>query len=173
MKTPPPPSSSGPTLAPTRPSGVSSRADAENRMPDPDDRWRLAVTGLDVGIWEYNFTTKVAFYSPRWKEMLGYGPEELTDRREEFFHRIHPDDRPGVESALTAYPISPRLSELCWRKTERGMGGRLAVSGIGQRAFDIPCRSTRFSRLRFSRPPTSDTSKGRSVCTRRLSLSRN
>ena len=72
-------------------------------MPDPDDRWRLAVTGLDVGIWEYNFTTKVAFYSPRWKEMLGYGPEELTDRREEFFHRIHPDDRPGVESALTAY----------------------------------------------------------------------
>lgn len=44
---------------------------SEGRLREVEDRWRLAVMSLNVGIWEYNFTTREMFLSQRWKEMLG------------------------------------------------------------------------------------------------------
>ncbi len=76
---------------------------SEGLLREVEDRWRLAVMSLNVGIWEYNFTTGEMFFSQRWKEMLGYAPTELPDRREEFWDRLHPDDRAQAQSALDAH----------------------------------------------------------------------
>jgi hypothetical protein len=41
------------------------------------------------------------FLSKRWKEMLGFGEEEVADQLSEWDKRVHPDDREAVYSDPT------------------------------------------------------------------------
>ena len=63
-------------------------------MRESEDRWRLAVQGINAGVWENNLVTGENYYSDRSKEMLGFAPHELSSRREDWVPRIHPDDVP-------------------------------------------------------------------------------
>ena len=57
------------------------------------ERLHLATSGINDGIWEYNLKTGEAYYSPRWKEMLGYQDHEIENVHESWLRLIHPDDR--------------------------------------------------------------------------------
>ncbi|MEG3894215.1 MULTISPECIES: response regulator [unclassified Microcoleus] len=52
------------------------------------------------GIWDWNLETDEFFYSARWQEMLGYQEGEISNRRSEWWSRIHRDDIDGVKAAL-------------------------------------------------------------------------
>ena len=71
---------------------ITARKRAEVALRESKDRWRLAVLGINAGIWENNLVTGESFYSDRSKEMLGFAPHELSNRREDWISRIHPDD---------------------------------------------------------------------------------
>ena len=38
--------------------------------------------------------TDQVYFSPRWKEMLGYGDHEIANHLSSWMERIHPDDLP-------------------------------------------------------------------------------
>ena len=57
------------------------------------ERLHLATSGINDGIWEYNLKTGEAYYSPRWKEMLGYQDHEIENVHQSWLRLIHPDDR--------------------------------------------------------------------------------
>ncbi len=75
-------------------------------------RWQFALEGGDHGVWEWNIPADTAFYSPRWKTMLGYGGEEISDSIDEWKTRVHPDDWPRVETEARQYleGIKPNYS---------------------------------------------------------------
>ena len=64
----------------------------EEKLRESEERYSLAVSGANDGVWDWNIESDEIYFSPRWKEMLGYGPEELQARPDEWFSRVHPDD---------------------------------------------------------------------------------
>jgi PAS domain S-box-containing protein len=59
------------------------------------DRFDLTVRGSSDGTWEWNAETDRIYFSPRFKQLLGYDETE-TAAFENFLDMIHPDDRDGV-----------------------------------------------------------------------------
>ena len=57
------------------------------------ERFELAIRGSSDGIWDWDFNTSEVYYSPRWKEQLGYREEELTPVYQTFEDLIHPEDK--------------------------------------------------------------------------------
>lgn len=82
----------------------------EEKLRDVEDRWRLAVIGINAGIWEYNFVTGETFISDRWREIIGYPASDMTNARDEFWPRIHPEDVASVRQAMRDYLEGHRSS---------------------------------------------------------------
>lgn len=66
-------------------------------------RWQFALEGAGDGLWDWNIASGHVFYSPRWKEMLGYAEQDIGDRLDERNWRIHPEDAETVERTLHAH----------------------------------------------------------------------
>ncbi|MGH9614470.1 MAG: PAS domain-containing protein, partial [Bryobacteraceae bacterium] len=70
---------------------------------EQEKRWQLALAANKDGIWDLNINTREVFRSPRWKEMLGYAPDEKPGTAEEWAQEIHPDDHPRMLEKINAY----------------------------------------------------------------------
>ena len=55
------------------------------------------------GLWKWDLSQGQIAFSPRWKQILGYAPEELEDHLDTWFSRIHPADFERVSQALRAH----------------------------------------------------------------------
>ncbi|MEN9784269.1 MAG: hypothetical protein RJA24_1612 [Pseudomonadota bacterium] len=77
------------------------RAVAELQLAEA--RWQFALEGGDHGVWEWNIQAGTVFYSPRWKTMLGYHVEEISDSPDEWKSRVHPDDLQKVDNEIQGY----------------------------------------------------------------------
>ena len=75
---------------------VTERHEAQARL----DR---AVRGTQDGIWELDVVTKHVWLSPRFRELLGYEPQELADGFDAFAGLLHPEDRRPFEESLHAH----------------------------------------------------------------------
>ncbi|MEI6427327.1 MAG: PhnD/SsuA/transferrin family substrate-binding protein [Pseudanabaena sp. ELA607] len=63
----------------------------------------LAIKGSNDGLWDWQIETDTAYYSKRWKEMLGYNDDEITNQWIEWEQRIHPEDRAYALQAINDY----------------------------------------------------------------------
>jgi PAS domain S-box-containing protein len=61
-------------------------------LADSEQRWELAVSGANDGIWDWNPQTNEVFFSERWKSMLGYHSDEIGGHVDAWISRVHPDD---------------------------------------------------------------------------------
>src|SRR5206468_10371321 len=76
---------------------------AEEGRRESEERYMLAVAGSKDGIWDWNLQTGEIFFSDRWKSMLGYEENEVGSAPDEWFNRIHPEDRTHVQAAIAAH----------------------------------------------------------------------
>ena len=65
---------------------------ATEALAASEQRWHLAVSGANDGIWDWAPQSGKVYFSERWKTMLGYSGDEIGDTVEEWISRIHPDD---------------------------------------------------------------------------------
>ena len=72
-----------------------------------EKRFNLAMEASSDGMWEYEPQSRKAYYSPTWKKMLGYGPEEIEDSYGAWESRLHEEDRERAVGALAAYEKNP------------------------------------------------------------------
>lgn len=67
-----------------------------DRLARSEERFNLAMKGANDGLWDWDLKAGEVYFSPRWKDMLGYGDDELTGNPREWQERIHPEDRNRV-----------------------------------------------------------------------------
>lgn len=77
-----------------------ARQQAEEALKESEQRWQLAVRGSNDGIWDWNVKTNEVFFSTRWKEMLGYEEQEISNHLDEWSSRVHPDDLGWVRRVI-------------------------------------------------------------------------
>ena len=82
---------------------IKERERTELALRQSKERYALAVDGANDGIWDIDLLKGEAFYSSRWKRMLGYEDNEISSSLEELESRIHPDDCKGVKEIRKAY----------------------------------------------------------------------
>lgn len=74
--------------------------ESEAHLRETEMRWKFALEGSDLGVWDWNVATGEVWFSPRWKEMLGYEVHEIAASVQEWERRIHPDDREAITRDL-------------------------------------------------------------------------
>ncbi len=55
------------------------------------------------GWWDWDLGANTVTFSPQWKAMLGYRPEDVGNTPEEWFKRVHPDERDQLKAAIAAH----------------------------------------------------------------------
>ena len=58
---------------------ITDRKEAENELREKEERFKLAMEASKDGLYEWDLETREIYYSPGWKRMLGYEPDELPN----------------------------------------------------------------------------------------------
>ena len=77
--------------------------EAENTLRERETRMALAIEGSGTGVWDRNILTGEIHYSAGWKALLGYTDAEISNRIEESYSRVHPDDLLFVQATIQAH----------------------------------------------------------------------
>lgn len=72
-------------------------------LREQETRLNLVVSATRTGVWDWDLRASTMYYSPLWKESLGYGPDELTDSPAEWETRLHPEDRERAFALVQAF----------------------------------------------------------------------
>ena len=72
-------------------------------IKDSEERYALAVAGSNDGLWDWDLRHDRIFFSPRWKELLGYDDEELANSVDTWFGRVHPQDIERVRREIASH----------------------------------------------------------------------
>ena len=65
---------------------------AENEQHGLQKRLRLAIRSGNVGLWDWDLKTNQVYYSPEWKQQIGFADNEIGTGFEEWRDRVHPED---------------------------------------------------------------------------------
>jgi PAS domain S-box-containing protein len=82
---------------------ISLQKQAEEALKESEARFALALKAANDGLWDWDLQENKLFFSDRWKQMLGYAPDELTDTFETWKQLVHPDDVASAEADIGAY----------------------------------------------------------------------
>ena len=75
---------------------ITQKILAQKNIKKLNERMELALLGNNDGIWDWNLQTNKVYYSPRWKEMLGYRDDELPNKFSVWEEHVHPKDKEMV-----------------------------------------------------------------------------
>jgi diguanylate cyclase (GGDEF)-like protein/PAS domain S-box-containing protein len=82
---------------------ITERQRVEDALRESEERYSLAVRAANDGLWDWNLKKSQIYFSPRWKHMLGFSDQEISDNPNEWFNRVHPDDITQLRTNIAAH----------------------------------------------------------------------
>ena len=113
---------------------ITEKKEAIDKLKLNEERLSLALRGANDGLWDWNMETDEVFYSPRWKEMLGYEDHEIKNHFSEWERLTLPESRDRAWKILNEYLEGRREKFECEMQCRHKNGG---VVEILSRAFAI------------------------------------
>jgi PAS domain S-box-containing protein len=82
---------------------ITKRKQIEEALRESEERWKFAIDGSGDGLWDWNVAQSTVYFSPRWKEMLGFTQDEIGSGLDEWSKRVHPDDMAQAMADVQAH----------------------------------------------------------------------
>jgi PAS domain S-box-containing protein len=71
---------------------IIQREKIEETLRERQERYELAISGTNDGIWDWQIENDEVYYSPTWMRILGYEGEPLPNSLVSWSDRVHPED---------------------------------------------------------------------------------
>ena len=82
---------------------VRYRENAEQALKLSQERFNLAVTGSNDGLWDWNIASGEMYFSPRFEDLLGFAESEMGQSIDMLMSRVHPDDKAAIDEAFSSH----------------------------------------------------------------------
>jgi diguanylate cyclase (GGDEF)-like protein/PAS domain S-box-containing protein len=82
---------------------VTERNRAAEALRASEERYALAARSTNDGIFDWDLRKEEIYYSPRWKQMLGYDDNDIVGMPDEWFMLVHPDDVQNLKSQVARH----------------------------------------------------------------------
>jgi PAS domain S-box-containing protein len=79
---------------------VTEKMERQRALEMERQRFKMALTGGNLGLWDWDMTTDAVVYNERWAQMLGYTLDEVEFTKDFFEAHVHPEDRDRVFEAV-------------------------------------------------------------------------
>lgn len=97
-----------------------------------EQRLALALEATCDAVWDYNLSSKQAYFSPGIEQMLGYRPPVVTPDDRAWMTLIHPDDRDEALAMVQAHLAGQDPRYFCEHRIRTADGGWLWVQARGR-----------------------------------------
>ncbi len=77
-----------------------NRHRSEATLRESIARTQLLVKSSDIGLWDWDLVTNEVYFSPEWKQQIGYEDNELPSQFSEWESRLHPQDAERTKAAV-------------------------------------------------------------------------
>jgi PAS domain S-box-containing protein len=124
---------------------ISELKNTAQALADSEQRWELAISGANDGIWDWNPQTGEVFFSERWKTMLGYSGDEVCSDVKEWTSRIHPDDLEYTMAAVQRHLRGETSHYQCEHRLRCKDGSYLWILDRGKALLDAQGNALRMS----------------------------
>ena len=87
-------------------------------------RLMMALNAASDGLWDWDPSTNVIYFSPRYLSMLGYSSEEFPPLSTSWTSRVHPDDYDNIVPMQLEFINNPKMGDSfeCTYRMQRGDG---------------------------------------------------
>ncbi|MEA5617563.1 response regulator [Cronbergia sp. UHCC 0137] len=71
---------------------IIGRQNVETILREREERYKLAISGTNDGLWDWNLNTDEVYYSPAWMRIIGYDDESLPHVLSTWLDHVYPDE---------------------------------------------------------------------------------
>ncbi len=82
---------------------ATDRARSDSALQQSEARFALLESSISDGLWEWDLQAQVVRFSAQWRNIVGLPPASTTGSPDEWFDRVHPEDRDLLDAAVEAY----------------------------------------------------------------------
>jgi PAS domain S-box-containing protein len=87
---------------------VTELRSTEKQLRESEERFQLAMQGMNDGLWDWDIASGSVYISPQWKALVGYEDDELENNYENFTRFVHPEDTKRLEQLFENSPVVPK-----------------------------------------------------------------
>ncbi len=124
---------------------ITARKTVERELRASEERYALAAHGANDGLWDWDLVSDSLHTSPRWKEIVGLGPADVSEEPSIWLDRVHPDDLSSLQQDIDQH-LSGETDRLAnEHRVQRSDGSYTAVLSRGVAIHHQDGRPIRFA----------------------------